>query len=80
MKKLLIAVVVGVFVVLASSASASPIELAADPILIPDEDGNVTVHVWSKDKPSAKFWATDADGKRIEAPNWPLKADDAGKF
>jgi hypothetical protein len=69
-KKLLIALVVGLFVVLAQSASASSILPQEDP-LVPDKDGLIHVALWSVDKPTPKAWATDAMGKVIEAPNWP---------
>jgi hypothetical protein len=76
MKKLLIAVVVGVLVVSAQPASASPIVLPQiDPPLVPNEFGQIITTFWSADKPTPKMWPTDAKGKEIQGPNIPKVGD-----
>jgi hypothetical protein len=81
MKNLLIFLSLGFVVISSQFAAASTAFFAnADdllPIALKPENGKVVASIWSTGKPTAKFNPTDADGKPINAINYPIERRNA---
>jgi len=81
MKNLLIHLSLGLFGISSPCATALTISSAnADDlptIAVRPVDGKVEASIWSKDKPTAKFYPTDANGVRIAGVGWPKERTDA---
>jgi len=70
------------FVFISSQSAAASAEFLAGADDLPTiavfpENGKATASIWSKDKPTAKFYPTDANGQRIAAIGWPKERTNA---